>query len=156
VRLKNPVRVRFGAYQDNSGNINLTEYESVAHLYKEWYQGYFESTEYPLLMTRLEDIVFRTEDVVTAVCDCVGGTMKQNFTHIHDSANHGTGHGKHRTDGLFTAFVKHARLLDEYQSMFSESDKKIMATVFQQYPEMFDAFRYSLPLQSNPSYTTVN
>jgi hypothetical protein len=146
VMLKNPAIVRFGSPKNRTGHDIKSEYDSVAHLYQEWYRSYFESTGYPMLMTRLEDLVYHPDKVVAAICACVGGKMKHNFTHLNDSANRGDGHGKYRSDDLLTAFVKHARPFQEYGSMFSASDKRIMSEVFQQYPDLYSAFRYYLPL----------
>lgn len=98
-----------------------------------------------MLMTRLEDLVFRTEVVITAVCQCVGGTMTANFTHLYNSANWGPGHGDGRTDDVVTAFVKHGKPLEEYSAMFSESDRAVMEQVFRQDPELYSTFGYHLP-----------
>ena len=55
--------------------LNMT-YESLVHLWNEWYQAYFDA-EIPMLMVRAEDLVFFPEQVTRQVCECAGGTFKE-------------------------------------------------------------------------------
>ena len=54
------------------GQGNFVYHQSLAHLWKDWYQEYYNAT-FPRLMVRLEDLVFHPAEVITEICDCVGG-----------------------------------------------------------------------------------
>ena len=113
----------------------------MAHFWQEWNQKYFDA-DFPRLMVRNEDVVFRPKAVVKEVCDCIGGTMTEKFdfqvegTKRNDMYHSTTsqpatdwigaitkyGHDKHRFDG------------------FKEEDLKLADSVFD--PEMMETFHY--------------
>lgn len=88
------------------------KYTSLAHLYNEWYNAYFNVTSYPRLMVRLEDIIFRAEEVVPKICECYGGewmNRKENVVH-HNAhvANRNIGIDMSSpTSGLLGSIIKY-------------------------------------------------
>jgi hypothetical protein len=143
--LRGKLKIKFGAMTNRTNHPIKTEYESVAHLYQEWYLPFFRQTSYPAVMARLEDLVYRPKQVVAELCRCVGGTLvpDRRFSYKVDSANGGVGHGKHRSD-LLSAFVKYGKPLEEYYAMLSASDKIIANQVFAQGKDLYEAFGYKL------------
>jgi hypothetical protein len=143
--LQNPLKIRFGSKTNRTNHPIKTQYESVAHLYQEWYLPHFQQTTYPAVMARMEDLIFRPKAVVTALCECVGGTVvpDDQFVYKVDSANGGKGHGKDRS-GLLSAFVKYGLPLEDYYSMLSTSDKRIVEDLFEDGKDMYEAFGYRL------------
>lgn len=143
--LKERLTIQFGSLTNRTNHTIKTRYDSVAHLYQEWYRPYYQQTSYPAVMVRMEDLVFQPKEVVTALCQCVGGTVvpDDKFVVKVDSANGGKGHGSHRS-GLLSAFVKYGRPLEEYYSMLSTSDRLIVEEVFRGDKDMFEALGYKL------------
>jgi hypothetical protein len=76
-----PVKVLYG--------YGVKYYESVAHLYDRWYRDYLysatttattNSSSFPRLMVRLEDLIHHPKRVVQKVCECAGGIFHWNTT----------------------------------------------------------------------------
>ena len=87
-------------------------YDSLAHLWNEWYAGYWRDADFPFLMVRLEDLVFRQYETTRIVCDCAGGMIppEDGFRYIIHSAKTGPAHGKvaERT-GMMDAWAKYGK-----------------------------------------------
>lgn len=88
-------------------------YDSLAHLWNEWYAGYWRNADgFPFLMVRLEDLVFRQYETTRIICECAGGTVapEDDFKFIVNSAKIGPAHGKkaERTD-MVDAWVKYGK-----------------------------------------------
>lgn len=149
----------FKEYNDTGAKVK-NSYDSLAHMWLEWYQPYFLDSRYnqtPRLMVRHEDLVYRPEKVISKICDCVGGTNMMNknwsepggFEYEEESANRGGGHGKHRS-GLLTAVIKYGQPLEDWYSQFNAKDRKIMREAFQgetvdpESQKIFEAFKYQL------------
>jgi len=69
-------------YTNGPASTSATEhYGSLVHLYNEWYLEYEHAAdngheyEYPVLVVRMEDLIFHTKDTITQVCECAGGTI---------------------------------------------------------------------------------
>ena len=94
-----PVRVRYKS--------TVEYHESLVHMWKDWYQEYFEA-EFPRLIVRLEDVVFHPEKVLKEVCNCVDGSLSKTLTLTGESAKAGDEkfHGKNLTN-LADAMVSH-------------------------------------------------
>lgn len=96
------VTVKYGA--------GTEEYQSLAHLYNDWYHGYTKHAVYPWIMIRMEDLVFHTKETIRRVCNCAGGQLVQS-NHIEytiesaksDSPGHDT------STGLVEAWIKYSR-----------------------------------------------
>ena len=67
LNLHRPVNARFGAAKH-------TMYKSLLHVWRDWNLLYYEQRNYPLLMIRHDDLIYRPEQVVKTICDCVGGS----------------------------------------------------------------------------------
>ncbi|KAI2502865.1 hypothetical protein MHU86_11612 [Fragilaria crotonensis] len=63
-------------------------YDSLAHLWNDWYHEYWKDAKFPFLMVRNEDLIFHAENVTTQVCQCAGGVIRtdQPFSHCVKSA----------------------------------------------------------------------
>lgn len=64
----------------------FTHHSSMAGLWNDWYSAYNDATDYPRLMVRFEDLLFRPESVIGDVCKCAGGNLKGKFQVIQNSA----------------------------------------------------------------------
>jgi hypothetical protein len=73
-----PVNVRIG---------NDT-YDSLAHLWNDWYHQYWKDADFPFLMVRNEDLIFHAENITTQICQCAGGVIRtdQPFSHCVKAA----------------------------------------------------------------------
>jgi len=111
-----PVRVKYNVD-------NIIKYKSMPHLWNEWYGEYieFESTDqhdhqqsgntimkpsvFPLLVVRMEDLVFHAETVVPQLCECAGGTLKsEEVQHYANVANRN--HGIDISGGIDTGLLR--------------------------------------------------
>jgi hypothetical protein len=100
-------------------------FDSLAELWSSWYNEYLE-TDYPILIIRFEDLVFRPVSVMEKVAECMGGVVNQPFSYrLQTSKSHGsgtdfvkavvkTGDAVGRTNNMTTADLEYARQhLDE-------------------------------------------
>lgn len=135
------VRARFG-YTNESVAFN-----SLVDVWKDWNLKYLNERGYPLLMIRLEDIVYRPKRVVKEVCDCIGGELYADkpFNVFTTSMNDGKGHGSHRSSGLLSTFVKFGIPLEEWNTKFSIEDWKVMGEVLGADNAIVPAFGYRMP-----------
>ena len=74
----NPVSVKYGAGVDS--------YQSLVHLWNDWYNEYYKQESFPFLMIRMEDLVFHTQATIEQVCECAGGQLHSSFKYITKSA----------------------------------------------------------------------
>ncbi|KAL9179356.1 hypothetical protein ACHAXT_008646 [Thalassiosira profunda] len=85
-------------------------YDSLAHLWNQWYAEYWRDADFPFLIVRFEDLIFRQFDTTKILCNCAGGEVKSrsSFKYIVNSAKQGPGHGKksERT-GMVDAWVRY-------------------------------------------------
>lgn len=85
-------------------------YKSLIHLWKDWYQEYFDAS-FPRLIVRLEDLVFHPHEVLSSICSCAGGSFnEENFT-INSYSTKGRSdnmsHKRTRGTGLVSSFSLH-------------------------------------------------
>ena len=59
-----PVNVRY--------KTQVNRYPSLVHFWKDWHDEYYDA-DFPRLMLRLEDLVFRPYETLKQVCECVDG-----------------------------------------------------------------------------------
>lgn len=99
-------------------------FDSLAHLWNEWYAEYWKDANFPFLIVRLEDLVLRQYETTKILCNCAGGVVppKEIFKYIVNSAKQGPGHGKkdERT-GMVDAWMKFAKPPDA-KAGFSDMD----------------------------------
>jgi hypothetical protein len=118
-----------------------TVYDSVAHAWKEWNIPYLEQQYYPILIIRHEDLVFRPKEVISKVCECVGGVMEKEFSYQTETAKKGHGHGGDRTD-LLKAWTKYGQPLRRYRKRFNQRDWKVINAVLDKDHGMMNALHY--------------
>ena len=126
--LYNPVTVQYGA--------GVETYASIPHLWNDWYNEYYQHSlhlganggehggtinindqtgdgAYPLLIVRMEDLIFHTKDTITSICHCAGGQLyNHNFTYIVSSAK-GDSPGHDTTTDIVNAYIKYGTLLQD-------------------------------------------
>lgn len=58
-----------------NSNRYYQEYDSLAHVWNDWYRGYVEAS-FPRLIVRFEDLLFwHTDEVLQAISDCVDSPL---------------------------------------------------------------------------------
>jgi hypothetical protein len=98
-------------------------------------------------MVRLEDAIFRPKETVKQICDCIGGHFDpdgEKFVIFKDTTNHGKGHGKSRSTGLLSTFIKYGKPLKIYHEKFATKDWKIIKEALKEDDGMLEAFNYKL------------
>ena len=99
-------------------------YDSLAHLWNEWYADYWKDFDFPFLMVGLEDLILRQYNTTKIICNCAGGVVpkESKFNFQIESAKHGPGHGpkEERTD-LVKAWINYGKQMDA-KAGFSDAD----------------------------------
>lgn len=129
-----PVTVKYGAAEES--------YQSLVHLYNEWYALYRDAS-YPRLIIRMEDLIFRAEETVTAVCECAGGLIRrdQPFQQPLESAkNDSPGHDT--SIGMVEAWIKYSQPLRP-NAGFTNEDYNAGSTAID--PFWMSYFQYQSP-----------
>ncbi|KAL3936789.1 MAG: hypothetical protein SGBAC_007962, partial [Bacillariaceae sp.] len=141
LRLDQAVHAKFG-YTNQS-----IVYDNLIDVWREWNLEYFQQREYPLLMIRLEDIVYRPKQVVEDVCHCIGGQLysEKPFSIFADSMNVGKGHGEHRSSGLLSTFIEFAKPMKQWRHKFSKDDWEIVELVLQDDNGLLALLNYRIP-----------
>lgn len=131
----NNVTVTYGA-----GKVS---YKSLLHLWNDWYHAYVKNATYPLLMIRMEDLVFHTKSTIAQVCECVGGQFREDraFQYIQESAKKDSPGHDTRT-GYVEAWIKYSKSLQP-QAGFAPEDYQ--ATIDGVNQRLMSMFRYPYP-----------
>jgi len=155
------IEVPWGFKKYNETHNVTNSYQSLAHMWKDWYKPYFLDETYnqtPRLMVRHEDMVYRPEKVISKICECVGGTNRNpnpdwehpdGFEYEEESANKGKGHGKLGRSGLLSAVIKYGQPLRNWYDQYDAKDREIMKEAFQGEKDpllrkIFETFQYPL------------
>lgn len=99
-------------------------FDSLAHLWNEWYAQYWRDADFPFLIVRFEDLIFRQYNTTKIICECAGGkaNSKSKFKYIVNSAKQGPGHGKkEERTGMIDAWIKYGKP-QEVKAGFSDID----------------------------------
>ena len=99
-------------------------FDSLAHLWNEWYAQYWRDADFPFLIVRFEDLIFRQYNTTKIICECAGGKVnsQSNFKYIVNSAKQGPGHGKkEERTGMIDAWIKYGKP-QEVKAGFSDID----------------------------------
>lgn len=72
----NPVKLIYNANDMQKGTVH---YDSLVHLWSDWYNDYLNAT-YPRLIVRYEDLLFNLEPIINTICKCAGGKMDKKKT----------------------------------------------------------------------------
>jgi hypothetical protein len=120
----NPVTVKYGAGIEN--------YTSLVHLWIEWYDQYArlvldnevvenQATSYPVLIIRMEDLIFYTQETVTQICQCAGGIIYADkpFEYVVESAKKDSP-GHDTSIGLTEAWIKYSKPLQPHAGFVQE------------------------------------
>jgi hypothetical protein len=111
-----PVEVKYDSHK--------THYDSLAHLWNDWYAQYLTKADFPYIVVRFEDLQFHAKNVTYQICECAGGEIRTDrpFSYIVDSAKDGPGHGKtEERTGMLAAWKKYGKPLPP-QNGFSTAD----------------------------------
>ena len=68
-----------------SNYTKLDQYESMIHLWSDWNNDYLHA-DYPRLLVRFEDVMYRLQDVVAAVRDCIA-MEPSNATFVYQTSS---------------------------------------------------------------------
>lgn len=132
----NEVTVTYGAGTDT--------YESLLHLWYDWYQQYMPKSssvgDFPRLIVRMEDLVFHTESTVTQICECAGGNTYEKFTYVVDSAK-ADSPGHDASTGLLQAYLKYAQPFHTSDS-FTAAEYAAIQQQTTTVMDMMHAFQY--------------
>jgi hypothetical protein len=118
-----PVHIKF--------DFGIRSWDSLADLWMDWYNQYYREAEYPRLLVRYEDFVFRPKETTRQICQCAGGRLKDDFTYQIGSAKRGPGHGNVRTSWI-SAMIRYGSFEHRYDGM-TQSDllfaEKVLAAM---------------------------
>lgn len=143
-------------------------YQSLVHLWNEWYQQYFyqskstsaststtttsAETSYPRLMVRLEDLIFIPELVISKICHCVGGVYIPESSHgrpfVSMLSNAKSNDAGHAATSVATANLSMMGLVDawiEYGHIRNYTNltyRHLIPTVMD--PKLLQTFQYQL------------
>ena len=101
-------------------------------------------TDFPRLIVRMEDLVFRAENVVPKICECFGGkwnhASQNDIDHHSKTANRNSGIDIGLGSGLLRSVIRYgnrASRREHYQSIQLEAARKVLN------PELMALFGYS-------------
>jgi len=66
------------------------QYASLVDYWNQSYKGHLNAP-FPHVVTRYEDLLFHTESVVGEICECAGGSMKEEFEFVVSPTKMGPG-----------------------------------------------------------------
>merc|ERR1711957_391636 len=121
-------------YLDKYCEIPDKEFESMLHMYNQWYQEW-EEVAFPRLIVRYEDLLLHPEEVVDKVCSCAGGSWKEKFTLSSEKA-------KKNGDGLEGAQARYGNATKRTEG-YTDADLKFAEKTIDQ--TMFNTYHYLLP-----------
>lgn len=123
--------------QDKPGH-----YDSLVGLWNEWYGDYLAIKDFPRIIIRFEDILFHFEEVITQVCTCGGGKLKNHengFVLQEKNAKAGHNNG---SNGLVSAMLRYANVLKRTEH-FSDGDLKYAKETLRK--DILELFGYTVP-----------
>ena len=132
-----PVTVAFKGDQ-------VEHYDSLLHLWNQWYRDYLDVQDFPRLIIRFEDLLFHLEEVVTEVCHCAGGTVINSKKGIHlqsGAAKQGEAHTG--SNGLLSVISRYGSKKhrldtmteDDIQFANTNAGSELMKLLHYNYPE---------------------
>eukprot|EP00934_Nitzschia_sp_Nitz4_P001705 Nitzschia sp. Nitz4//scaffold188_size43225//36181//37347//NITZ4_007350-RA/size43225-processed-gene-0.25-mRNA-1//1//CDS//3329539859//1705//frame0 len=132
----NQVTVKYGAGEDS--------HQSLAHLWNDWYAGYIrESTKFPWIVVRMEDLVFYPVETTRLICECAGGKLRTDapFAVMEGSAK-ADSPGHDTSTGIVAAWQKYSK---PYQPKAGMSDLDYEASIATLDSTIMEAFGYQHP-----------
>jgi hypothetical protein len=131
-----PVHVQWGRFK--------RKWHSLAHVWSEWYQEYVDA-DYPRLIIRFEDLLFRTETVLDEIRECVGASWKQDqfLFRTTPAKQHPYFDQFKKQNGLVAAFVKYGRDHGERTGNMTQDDLDYAERFVS--PDLMRLFNYGTP-----------
>lgn len=119
----------------------ILHWQSLIHLYNDWYQQYYTDATYPRLILRFEDMLLHAPTIVHMIGTCAGvdnvTLAMRPFKYQIQSAK---GHGSH-TD-FFKAILKSGDTQTRIKNMTTEDIKFAMTHLD---PELMKVMQYRMP-----------
>jgi hypothetical protein len=128
-----PVRITY--------DYGVEKWDSLAHLWTDWYQQYYSDADFARLIVRYEDFVFFPHQTTQQICDCAGGRLLEPFVYWVESAKYGPGHGDAKTSWV-AAMIRYGQRLVVPRNM-TPADLKLARQVLDR--GLMDAFHYQIP-----------
>jgi hypothetical protein len=112
LRLNQPIPVTLMAQRRS--------FDSLAHLWNEWYSSYVESKR-PRLLIRQEDLVYHPRQVMEAIRDCIGASSftKGTLTYVVGRSKWNQEHVKHQSS-MVSSMIKYALAGKRFSNMTLE------------------------------------
>ena len=134
-----PVTIRYATFDRT--------HDSMIDHWNDYYREYYQQTRFPRVMVRFEDLVFHPKQVIQSVCECAGGTLKDEneFQYIVNSAKITEGHGSDKT-GYVDAIIRYGsarRFPRWYSGGMTDSDRRYVIEHLDS--DLMKAFRYQYP-----------
>lgn len=114
---------------------NRLRFDSLAHLYRNWYQEWVGIDHAPRLVVRLEDLIFYPEIIVRTVQECVQAIPPPTFRYVLGSSKWFHEHIKPQSNRV-TAMIKYGQGLGRLNNMTSE-DLDLANTVLADLMQVF-------------------
>lgn len=111
----------------------IDNYTSLPGMWSEWNRQYYKAP-YPRLMVRFEDALYRLEDVIKAIRECIGDTSNEPLEYLISSAK---SHGK--PEDFVAALAKYVTSIGRHRAM-NEEDRKYANRALD--PELMKIFQY--------------
>uniref|UniRef100_A0A7S1Y062 Sulfotransferase domain-containing protein n=1 Tax=Grammatophora oceanica TaxID=210454 RepID=A0A7S1Y062_9STRA len=137
-----PVRIKFEKGKE------ARVWDSLVHLWSDWYQQYLSETSYPRLIVRLEDLTFRPKATLQKICTCAGGTFEggpHQFYYVKGSAKWGPGHANQYTSwvGTMEQYKEHHRSIGHQRHGMTTEDFGYAREHLDE--QLMELFRYQHP-----------
>ena len=114
---------------------------SLAHLWTDWYQQYLKA-DYPRLIVRFEDIIFRQKELMRQICTCAGAVPTEDaFSYVVGAGKWGTSHKG--SSNLISAIVKYGSDQHRFDGM-TKLDLKYASQYLD--PDLMRFFQYRQPI----------
>jgi hypothetical protein len=120
-----------------------TEHSSLVGLWNDFYSDYYEKVDFPRLIVRYEDLMLQPQEVLTRICECGGGQIKnpKKFTIVKESAK-GNLSLHNGSSGLVGALIRYGSPTKRVAKMtdgdLTYARKKIRS-------DLMEAFGYAHP-----------
>ena len=110
--------------------------------WSEWNRGYFQA-DYPRLMIRFEDALYRTEEVIETIRDCVG--LPKSDKPFQQHAGAAKIHGK--SSDLASSYIKYMSDAGRHHGL-NAADRRYSNAVLD--PELMRVFQYNYAPEDAP------
>ena len=119
----------------------ILHWQSLIHLYNDWYQQYYTEATYPRLIIRFEDMLLHAPTIVRMIGTCVGiDNVTLNATPFHYQIQSAKGHGSH-TD-FVKAILKSGNVVARTRNMTQED---VQFAISHLDPQLMKAMHYNMP-----------